>query len=58
MDNVIGPIDHPTWYCMRQCNEVIKYLKQKNDPKYQIEIEGEKDLYNGFMNEVLKRTAA
>jgi hypothetical protein len=55
---VIGPIDQPTWYCMRQCREAINYLKTKRDPKYQFEIDAEKDLYNGFMDEVLGRKAA
>jgi hypothetical protein len=56
--NVIGPIDAPTWYCMRQCREAINYLKSKNDPKYQIEISGEQDLLDHFMDEVLGRKAA
>jgi hypothetical protein len=56
-NNVIGPIDHPTWYCMRQCKESIKWCKQQNDPKYQFEINAEKALLDTFMNEVFKRAA-
>jgi hypothetical protein len=57
MTNVIGPIDHPTWYCMRQCKESIKWCQKQNDPKYQFEINAEKALLDTFMNEVFKRAA-
>lgn len=53
--NVIGPIDHGTWYCMRQCRECVTYLSNLHDDKYTFEIEGEKKLYKHFMNEVLGR---
>lgn len=53
--NVIGPIDHATWYCMRQCRECITYLQGKADDKYTTEINGEKDIYKHMMNDVLGR---
>lgn len=56
MSNVIH-IDHATWYCMRQCRESINYLTLKRDPQYDIEINGEKELYNHFMDSVLNRAA-
>lgn len=60
MTNVIGPIDFPTWYCMRQCRECITYLTPKiaKEPMYAVEVEGEKGLYKHFMDEVLGRKAA
>lgn len=58
MGKVIGPIDAPTWYCMRQCRESINYLKDlvKQNPIYQVEINGEKALLATFMDSVLGRT--
>jgi hypothetical protein len=60
MTNVIGPIDLPTWYCMRQCRESINYLTPlaAKNPIYNTEIEGEKGLLKVFMDEVLGRKAA
>jgi hypothetical protein len=57
-ENVIGPIDHATWYCMRQCKESIRWCKSQNNAKYQVEIEGEKALLSTFMDEVFGRKAA
>lgn len=54
---VIGPIDHATWYSMRQCNEIIRYLEGKKDPRYDLEIKGEKEIYRHFMDEVVKKAA-
>lgn len=56
-NNVIH-IDTPTWYCMRQCNESIKYLSTLKNPIYQIEINGEKDILKHFMKEVLTQKEA
>ena len=52
---VIGPIDAPTWYCMRQCRECITYLSSLHDDKYTMEINAEKDMLKHFMNGVLGR---
>lgn len=46
------------WYCMRQCRESISHLKSKNNPIYDIEIKGEQEILNTFMDQVLKRKAA
>ncbi len=56
---VIGPIDHATWYCMRQCKESINHLKKEvlKNPIYQTEINGEKALLKHFMDEVFGRVA-
>lgn len=56
-NNVIY-IDHPTWYCMRQCNESIRHLSTLNNPIYQVEINGEKDILRHFMKEVLTQQEA
>lgn len=58
MGTVIGPISHETWYCMRQCSEIIKHLKKQNNPIYDVEIKGEEELYSMFMDEALGRKAA
>jgi hypothetical protein len=55
-DNVIH-FDPPTWFCMRQCKESIKWCQKQNNPIYQTEIEGEKALLRGFMDEILGRAA-
>jgi len=55
-NNVIQ-IDPATFYCMRQCQESIKYLSAKNDPKYKTEINGEKELYRHFMDSIFKVAA-
>lgn len=57
MGIVIGPIDAPTWYCMRQCNEAINYLKTLRNPVYDIEIKAEEDLLKHF-KESIQRYAA
>lgn len=59
-NNVIGPIDHATWYCMRQCKESINHLSTLvgKEPIYQTEINGEKELLRTFMDEVFVRKAA
>lgn len=57
MGTVIGPIDHATWYCMRQCSEITKYLKAQKNPIYDLEIKGEEEIYNTFMKQVLNRAA-
>lgn len=57
MGTVIGPIDLPTWYCMRQCKESVAYLKGKKNPIYDIEIKGEQAIYDVFMKQVLGRAA-
>lgn len=53
-NNVIH-VDHPTWYCMRQCRESINYLSTLKNPIYDVEINGEKDILKHFMSEVLTR---
>lgn len=58
MGIIIGPIDHATWFCMRQCRESIAHLKTLNNPIYEIEIKGEQKILNHFMNEVMGRKAA
>lgn len=60
MNNVIGPISHAHWYCMRQCRESINHLTPlaAKTPIYEIEIKGEKELYREFMNQVIQRKAA
>lgn len=55
---VIGPISLPHWYCMRQCRESIKYCESKRDPHYDVEIAGEKALYNTFMQQIFEGKAA
>lgn len=57
MGTVIGPIDWPTWYCMRQCRESIHWCKQQKNPIYEVEIKGEQAILQTFMNQVLKRAA-
>lgn len=52
MGVVIGPIDLPTWYCMRQCRESINYLKTLRNPIYEIEIKGEQEILNHFMQNI------
>lgn len=53
---VIGPIDHATWYSMRQCRETINYLKPLavKNPIYDLEIKETGNIYNHYMKEVLK----
>ena len=51
--NVIH-VDYGTWYCMRQCRESINHLTTLKDPKYDLEIKGEKELYRHFMDSVLR----
>lgn len=58
MTNVIGPIDQSTWFCMRQCRESINWCKKQNNPIYDLEIKGETELLQHFMDEVLGRKAA
>jgi hypothetical protein len=55
-NNVIH-VDAATWYCMRQCRESINYLTTKRDPRYAIEINGEKELYRHFMDSIVKVAA-
>lgn len=59
MGIVIGPIDHATWYCMRQCRESINHLQPlvANNPIYQVEINGEKELLKVFMNKIERKAA-
>lgn len=57
MGTVIGPIDLPTWYCMRQCQESIAYLRTLKNPIYDIEIKGEQDIYKHFMNSIERKAA-
>lgn len=59
MNNVIGPIDLPTWYSMRQCRESIKYLRPlvAKNPIYEVEIKGEQGIYDVYMNNILGRAA-
>ena len=56
LGKVIGPIDHATWYCMRQCRESINYLTPlaTKNPIYQTEINGEKELLKTFIKNVLQ----
>lgn len=58
MNNVIQ-IDPATFYCMRQCQESIKNLTPlvSKNPIYQIEINGEKEMYKHFMSQTIKRAA-
>lgn len=56
-NNVIGPIDLPTWYCMRQCKEAVTYLKTLNDPVYDIEIRGEQVMLEHFMKPFIQKAA-
>lgn len=58
MTNVIGPIDFPTWYSMRQCQEAIKWCKSQRDPKYDIEIHGEEDILREYYKNIFNRKAA
>jgi hypothetical protein len=55
--NVIS-VDFPTWYCMRQCKESIKWCQRQNNPIYQVEIDGEKAILQTFMDEIFGRKAA
>lgn len=55
-NNVIS-FDPATWYCMRQCRESIKWCQAQKDPKYDIEIRGEEEIFRVYMNEVLERAA-
>jgi len=59
MGEVIGPIDHATWYCMRQCNESIRHLTPlvAKNPIYQVEINGERELLKVFMNNIERKAA-
>lgn len=56
--NVIGPIDLPTWYSMRQCREAINWCKNQRDPKYDIEIHGEEEILRVYFDTILKRKEA
>jgi len=42
---------------MRQCLESINWCKSKRDPKYDLEIKGEQEIYNHFMKEIPRRVA-
>ena len=57
MGTVIGPIDHATWYSMRQCKESINWLKKQNNPIYEVERHGDEALLQVFINQVLGRAA-
>lgn len=57
MGIVIGPIDHATWYSMRQCRESIKWCKAQRNPIYDIEIKGEQGILDVYMQQVLGRAA-
>lgn len=57
VNNNVITVDTPTWYAMRQTSEILRYLKSKNNPKYDLEIKGETEIYNHFMSDVLKRVA-
>lgn len=54
--NVIQ-IEPETFFCMRQCREMVNHLKTLNDPQYDLEIKGESELYQHFMKEVMQRAA-
>lgn len=54
--NVIQ-IEPETFYCMRQCSEMVKHLKSLNNSVYNTEIKGEQELYKMFMKETLARAA-
>lgn len=54
--NVIK-IEPETFYCMRQCSEMVKHLKSLKNSVYDLEIKGETELYNIFMKETLQRAA-
>lgn len=58
-NNVIGPIDLPTWYSMRQIRETVGYLKPlvAKKPIYATEIKGEEEIYQLYMKQILKRAA-
>lgn len=56
-NNVIGPIDGATWYCMRQCREAVAHLKTLNDPVYDIEIRGEQAMLQHFMKPFIQKAA-
>jgi len=43
---------------MRQCKESIKFCESKRDPHYDIEIAGEKALYDTFMKQIFEGKAA
>ena len=57
MGTVIGPIDHATWYSMRQCREAIAFCKAQKNDKYDIEIKGEEEILGIYMKQVLGRAA-
>lgn len=57
MGVVIGPIDHATWYCMRQCRESIDYLKTLKNPIYDVEIKGEQEILRHFMTNIERKAA-
>jgi len=56
MNTVIGPIDAATWYCMRQCNEAIRFCIDQKDPMYDIEIKAEKELLKTFKDSIPRYT--
>lgn len=54
--NVIH-VEPETFYCMRQCQEMVKHLSAQKDDQYKTEIAGETELYKIFMKEVMQRAA-
>lgn len=56
-ENVIS-VDLPTWYCMRQCRDVNKYLIAQRNPVYDVEIKGNQEIFDHFMDEILNRKKA
>lgn len=52
MGTVIGPIDHETWYCMRQCNEAIRFCKAQKNTIYDLEIKAEQELLRHFKKDI------
>jgi len=54
---VIGPIDHATWYTMRQLKDNIRFMEQ-NAKEYSVSLKGEQDLLRHFMSSVVKRKEA
>lgn len=52
--NIIGPFSADDWFCLRQIRESVRWMKDKDTERYRLQIDKEKDIYKGILNEYLK----
>lgn len=58
MNNVIGPIDHPTWITMLMLKEDNVNMSKLDSTKYQLAIDKNKSCLRAFFDEILGREQA